>query len=171
MKRALLVSLIAMLAASPAQAHTHFTERNPWIKMWRQRDQSIWSATHAAASAFSVSETLMREIVQREGGNHSPRQLRASLCRGWGSGWNTQGSAAFGPMQYMLDYRGACFNSSEWGTFGAYDDRAFTAAKRRGVAVPFRFKHPASNVGQAVTTAYIISIGEACVHWSASINC
>lgn len=98
----------------------------------------------------------MRTIVGGEGGNVNPQTLRNSLCSSGGTGWNTQGSAAFGPFQFMLDYRGACFNASSWGTFGVYDDAAFMAAKKAGVPVPYRFKHPASNVGQAITAAYVI---------------
>lgn len=51
-------------------------------------------------------------------------------------------------------------DAGDWGTFGRYVHSAFIAAKLRGVAVPYRFKRPDSYVGQAITTAYMFSIGQ-----------
>lgn len=137
---------------------------------WSARDLSIWPAVHFAAQLFGVSEYTMRDIVNGEGGNVNPTTLRASLCSYGGTGWNTQGSDAFGPMQFMLDRRAACFDASSWGTFGSYDDAAFAAARARGVIVPDRYKNPASNVGQAITTAYMLATPSTggIRHWCAS---
>jgi hypothetical protein len=112
---------------------------------------------------------MMRTIVEREGGNVAAWKLQRALCAGGGIGWNNAGSAAFGPYQYMLAYRGACWNERAWGTFGAWDDVAFSAARARGLNVPYRFKTPASNVGQSVVTAYLLADGQVCVHWAASV--
>lgn len=167
----LVVALAAMLA-STAPASTGATDaykNNRWMSYWSHKDQSIWLAVPVAARAFHVDYGIMQTIVNGEGGNINPRTLKSSLCSGTQPGWNTSGSYAFGPMQYMLSSKPACHGS--WGTFGAYMDGAFIEARRRGLKVPYRFKTPASNVGQAIVTAYIISRGEVCVHWSASLNC
>lgn len=140
-----------------------------WIRLWESYDSSVWRAMKPAAATFKVSTGTLSSIVLGEGGNVSPRKLERSLCSGAPGeiGWNLSGSAAFGPAQFMLDYRGACWNPRAWGTFGAYDDAAFRAARQKGLNVPYRYKHPASNVGQMITTAYMLSIG-GLSHWCAS---
>lgn len=164
----LVVAFAAMLTfvSSPGAADVY--KKTRWVQKWSHIDRSIWPSVHVAARRFSVSESLMRDIVNGEGGNVNPQKLRLSLCTATQPGWNTQGSYAFGPMQYMLGSKPAC--SRSWGTFGAYDDRAFREARRLGMNVPYRFKTPASNVGQSIVTAYIIRIGQVCVHWSASLG-
>lgn len=161
-------------SAAATREPLRYPDDNAWIRTWTHKDQSIYASMTTAAKVFRVSEHTLRSINDGEGGNVSPEKLRVTICHPWklgAIGWNTQGSAAFGPMQFMLDYRGACNDSGAWGTFGAYDDAAFKDAKRRGVAVPYRFKHPASNVGQAIVTAYMLAtpstggIG----HWCASM--
>jgi hypothetical protein len=154
-------------AATSTATAGGFPANNAWIKKWDRLDQTIWTANREAAKTFRVSERLLDGIVGAEGGNINPRTLRANLCSGRQPGWNLAGSSAFGPFQFMLSYRGACFNAHAWGTFGSYDDAAFKDAKRRGNPVPYRFKHPASNVGQAVTAAYMLANG-GLSHWCAS---
>ena len=172
MRRLVVITGLVIFLLVPANAQAQLTNSNPWIKKWTRYDSSIYAAIKPAAFIFKASPRTMKTIVGREGGNVNPRKLKVSLCRTWGKGWNVTGnSAAFGPMQFMLDYRGACFNANAWGTFGTWDDAAFRDAKSRGFPVPYRFKHPASNVGQAITTAYMLShshtggIG----HWCASM--
>jgi hypothetical protein len=108
----------------------------------------------------------MRAIVEREGGNINPRTLKLSLCSATQPGWNLSGSYAFGAFQFMLDRKPAC--GGGWGTFGSYVHAAFASAKKLGHPVPFRFKTPASNVGQAVTAAYMLAHG-GLHHWCASM--
>lgn len=159
----------ALVSVSNPGAETY--KKNRWIQSWTNKDQAIWPSIHVAARTFKVSESLMVAIVNGEGGNVNPQKLHASLCSGGRTtGWNTQGSYAFGAFQFMLGSKPAC--KGNWGTFGSYVNSAFTQAKRLGVAVPYRFKTPSSNVGQSITAAYIIWRGQVCVHWSASLsNC
>lgn len=147
-----------------------------WIakRLWGKIDTSIWPSINYASDVFNVSASTMRTIVGREGGNVHPAKLRVSLCQTYGIGWNVSGnppSAAFGPYQFMLDYRGACFNPEAWGTFGAHDDAAFSAAWSRGARVPILYKHPASNLGQSLTTAYMLATPSTggISHWCASM--
>lgn len=165
-----LALMIAALVAivPPAQAGYEYPASHPWVKKWSKRDRSIWPANRVVARIFHVSEGTLDELVGAEGGNINPGRLHNSLCTGAQPGWNTQGSYAFGPYQFMLSSKPAC--SRAWGTFGAYDDSAFQYVKRLGYPVPYRFKTPASNVGQAVVAAYIVRIGQVCVHWSASLS-
>lgn len=154
-------------------------EASKWIEkgLWGKIDLSIWPSINYASSVFNVSASTMRTIVGREGGNIHPAKLRATICDpyaygiagGGGLGWNNTGSYAFGPYQFMLSYKPACNNPSAWGTFGAYDGTAFAAAWQRGHRVPYIYKHPASNLGQSVVAAYMLSIGGLCPHWGASM--
>jgi hypothetical protein len=147
--------------AVPVKIHVHlFIHKTTWIEKWQKFDESIYPANHVAAGIFNVSESLLNRIVGDEGGNINPRTLHSSLCTGSQPGWNLLGSSAFGPYQFMLDYKAPCDRESDgWGTFGSYDDAAFHEAKVLGFAVPYRFKSPASNVGQAITAAYMIAHG------------
>lgn len=148
--------------------HVHvFVHKVTWVEKWEKADESIYPAIHIASRIFRVDESLLDKIVGDEGGNVDPQTLHSSLCTGSQPGWNNRGSYAFGPFQFMLDRKPACMVETEWGTFGAYDDAAFHAAKKLGVAVPYRFKSPASNVGQAITAAYMVSTG-GLYHWCAS---
>jgi hypothetical protein len=161
-------------AGTKKQETFRYPDNNAWIKLWTKRDISIYRSMEVAAKVFHVSYNTLDAIQDGEGGNVHPAKLRHSLCQTWGIGWNTSGSppsAAFGPMQFMLDYRGACNRPNDWGTFGAWDDAAFQDAKHRGVSVPYRFKTPASNVGQAVVTAYMLATPRTggISHWCASI--
>lgn len=179
MKKLLVLTLAAAVlgggvgtSADAASENLRYPDNNAWIKLWTKRDQSIYSSIKVAANIFRVSESTLRAVNGGEGGNVHPAKLRVTICNPsayGGIGWNTQGSAAFGPFQFMLDYRGACNRQKAWGTFGSYDDAAFQEAKRQGISVPYRFKHPASNVGQALTAAYMISRGGLYVHWCASM--
>jgi hypothetical protein len=169
--------LIATTTAGTAQAKEplKYPSNNAWIKLWDKRDVSIYPSMKVASSIFRVSHSTLLAINGGEGGNIHRDRLRITLCNpfalgyggGGGVGWNNSGSSAFGPMQFMMDSKPAC-NANDWGTFGSYDDRAFQEAKRRGYPVPYRFKHPASNVGQAITTAYMVSRG-GISHWCASM--
>lgn len=144
-----------------------FIHKASWIEKWQKVDESIYPANHVASLIFRVDEGLLDKIVGDEGGNVNPRTLKISLCAGTQPGWNNLGSSAFGPYQFMLDYKGVCMNEKDWGTFGSYDDAAFQAAKELGHAIPYRYKSPASNVGQAITAAYMIANG-GLHHWCAS---
>lgn len=160
--------------AVPVKIHVHVFvhHKATWIEKWQKFDESIYPANHVAADIFNVSEGLLDKIVGDEGGNINPRTLHSSLCTGSQPGWNLLGSSAFGPYQFMLDYKAPCERQTDWGTFGSYDDAAFQAAKRLGFAVPYRFKSPASNVGQAITAAYMIAnpglSDGGIAHWCAS---
>jgi hypothetical protein len=162
------VAIIALLSTGNASSQ-EYSIHHPWIKKWRNYDRSAYAAIKPAAFIFKASPWTLRTIVELEGGNIVPWKLKRSLCTGSQPGWNRQGSYAFGPAQFMLDSKPACRHS--WGTFGRWDDEAFIAAKKRGHPVPYRFKTPASNVGQMVVTAYMIThphtggIG----HWCASM--
>lgn len=134
-----------------------YKANNKWITKWSKIDQSIWASNHIAAQIFGVSEYLLNDIVSHEGGNVNPTTLSQSLCLGYGKGWNYQGSYAFGAFQFMLSHKPACYNHSDWGTFACCDFAAFKAAKESGFAIPYRFKNPASNIGQAITASYMIS--------------
>lgn len=164
---ALCMVIAALSAVASAQA-VRMSSQNHWVHQWAHTDGSIWSANRAAAHVFHVSRGTLDFLVNAEGGNVNPVTLGHSLCSATQPGWNTQGSYAFGPYQFMLNSKPAC--SGGWGTFAAYVHSAFTAAKRNGTPVPYRFKTPASNVGQAITAAYIVSIGQICIHWSASLR-
>lgn len=137
-----------------------------WIHKWTQADKSIYPAINKAAWIFRVDSGLLRTIVGREGGNVNPAKLHRSLCNGSQPGWNLSGSYAFGPFQFMLDNKPAC--NSGWGTFSSYVYAAFRSARQLGHPVPRRFEHPASNVGQAITAAYMIAHG-GLHHWCASM--
>jgi hypothetical protein len=163
--RRLVLSLLFLLLLLPAtaQAQQSRYDGTRWIRLWEKRDASLSESTRIAAATHRVSESWLRSCNGSEGGNVSVRKLRVSLVRGWGPGWNLAGSYAFGPWQYMLGDRPPD-GPHEWGTFGAYDDAAFWATRARGVNVPFRFKRPDSNVGQALVTAYMFSRGLSS-HW------
>lgn len=144
------------------QHHRHHVQH-----IWLDADESIYPAIHKASNIFNVSQDLLRTIVSREGGNINPRTLHSSLCSGSGKGWNTLGSYAFGAFQFMLDSKSnAC--TGNWGTFDAYAQTAFNSAKKRGYTIPHRFMTPASNIGQAITAAYMIANG-GLHHWCASM--
>jgi hypothetical protein len=167
--RKLVVLTVAVLTlTATGQALGKAPQGNKWIAGWTKADSSIYPSINKASKLFGVDPSLMKTIVGREGGNISPATLARSLCNGYGVGWNLQGSAAFGPFQFMLDYRGACYNQWDWGTFGSYDDAAFQAAKQLGTPIPYRFKSPASNLGQAITAAYMLANG-GLSHWCASM--
>lgn len=147
-----------------------FKATNKWIQKYSRIDQSIYTSIAIAAPLFGVSQSLLIDIIEGEGGNVNPTTLSESLCLGYGKGWNYTGnppSAAFGAFQFMLKYRGACYNHDAWGTFACCDYAAFKQAKDLGLTIPYRFKNPASNLGQAITAAYMIanpSTGGLC-HW------
>lgn len=165
---AIVALAFALLAwAAPARATDHRYDNTRWVKLWQKRDQSVWTSIPPAATTFQVSSGTMRTIVEREGGNVASWKLQRNLCTGGQPGWNNIGSYAFGPYQYMLGSKPAC--NGYWGTFGAHDDQAFHEARARGLNVPYRFKTPASNVGQSIVTAYLIRKGQLCVHWSATL--
>lgn len=180
MKRKLLTLSIVFAcflgATNTAQAKEplKFKADNAWIKVWDKRDVSIYPSMKVASRIFRISYNTLYTVNDREGGNVHRDRLHRTLCDpyslgiggGGGVGWNNSGSYAFGPMQFMMDDKPAC--NSDWGTFGSYDDKAFQEAKRRGVPIPYRFKNPASNVGQAITAAYMISTG-GIGHWCASM--
>lgn len=150
------------------KVHVHlFVHKITWIEKWEKADESIYPAIRIASHVFHVDKGLLENIVGGEGGNINPRTLQSSLCSGSQPGWNNFGSYAFGPFQFMLDRKPACMVQTEWGTFGSYDDAAFQEAKKLGVSVPYRFKSPASNVGQAITAAYMIAHGKLSA-WCAS---
>lgn len=167
--RLFVLSLVLIFSGATSTANaTRFQSSNAWIQVWTQRDQGIAPSLEAASRIFGVSYGLMDTIVGREGGNVSPATLRTNLCTGSQPGWNTQGSSAFGPFQFLLAFKAPCMQERSWGTFGSYDDAAFQDAKRRGWPVPYRFKTPASNVGQAITAAYMLANG-GLHHWCASM--
>lgn len=144
-----------------------FKANNKWILRFTKIDQSIYSSIAIAAPLFGVSQSLLIDIIEGEGGNNAPDILSKSLCLGYGKGWNLAGSSAFGAFQFMLSNRSACYSHELWGTFACCDFQAFKAAKLLGLAIPYRFKNPASNLGQAITAAYMIanpSTGGLC-HW------
>lgn len=160
------VSMFVTSAAQAAKLDQARQQQVRWVKQWTRADESIWPAITRAAKVFRVDAGLLRTIVGREGGNVNPRTLKTSLCNGTQPGWNTQGSRAFGAFQFMLDDKPAC--KGAWGTFATYVQAAFLSAKDRGSPVPARFKTPASNVGQALTAAYMIANG-GLHHWCASM--
>jgi len=181
--RKLLTASIAFILlggfANTAQAKEEtlrYKDNNAWIKMWDRRDYNIYPAMKVASSIFGISYSTLVTINDREGGNVHRDRLHTTLCSpyalgnggGGGVGWNNSGSSAFGPMQFMMDSKPACNRHSKWGTFASFDNAAFQEAKRRGVPVPYRFKNPASNVGQAIVAAYMISRG-GIGHWCASM--
>lgn len=181
MRKLIVLSLVIFavgggMATSTAQADSKFDIQNKWIKKWVTLDQNIHQAVVEAAKTFKVSGSLLETIVGREGGNVNPAKLRVTICDpyafgiagGGGLGWNNLGSSAFGPFQFLLGIKPACNHASAWGTFSSFDDAAFQAAKEKGNPVPYRFKHPASNVGQAIVAAYMISKG-GLHHWCASM--
>lgn len=167
---ALSVMAVNMAATSTATAARHERAHNhhvTWISKWQRADRSIYPAIHKSAWIFKVDENLLRTIVGREGGNVNPTTLHRSLCSTQGGiGWNLSGSFAFGPFQFMLDSKPAC--NGGWGTFGSYVYAAFSSARHLGHPVPRRFQHPASNVGQAITAAFMIRNG-GLHHWCASM--
>jgi hypothetical protein len=134
---------------------------NPWISLWTSRDHDLRASEHVAAVTFGVSESWLRSCRSSEGGSTARETLRWSLRRAvYGLGWNTTGSNAFGPWQFMLDTKPAG-SPREWGTFRRYVGPAFAEARRHRVFVPSRFKTPDSYVGQAMTAAFMFSIGQA----------
>lgn len=183
MQRLIVLTVTALAVAvggiGTSTAEAKFKDDNAWIQKWTRIDRSVYTSINVAARTFNVSSHTLRAIVGAEGGNINPAKLRVTLCNpyaygiagGGGLGWNNIGSFAFGPFQFMLDAKPACMNHRLWGTFGDYDDAAFRAAKSKGVAVPYRFKHPASNVGQATTAAYMLATPSTggINHWCASM--
>lgn len=171
-----LTVLLAFVLVGNANAAS-YPPSHPWIKKWTKVDRSVYTSINKAAFIFKASPHTMRAIVGGEGGNISPRKLRVTLCKpyafgsagGGGLGWNNIGSYAFGPYQYMLDDKPAC--NGAWGTFGRWDNEAFAAAKKRGFPIPYRFKTPASNLGQSVVTAYMLTHRHTggLSHWCASM--
>lgn len=168
---ALILSSLALLVGTAENANSQtYPASHPWIKTWTRYDKSVYTSIGPAAFIFRASPWTLRTIVGREGGNINPHKLRNSLCNGSQPGWNLSGSYAFGPSQFMLDSKPACSPNS-WGTFGTWDDTAFRAAKLLGHPVPYRFKTPASNVGQMIVTAYMITHPHTggINHWCASM--
>lgn len=139
-------------------AETRWPASNPWIRRWTVADGSIHPALSLAGRIFGVSYGWLHACVHSEGGHVSARKLRRALRWGTQPGWNTAGSYAFGPFQFMLSEKPAP-RATEWGTFGAYAEAAFTSARLRGQPVPYRFRRPDSNVGQAVVAAFMFSHG------------
>lgn len=173
LRKLLVLSIVVAALGGGVATHTakadQFKSNNAWIKLWAARDESIYPAMRVAAAVFHVSYYTLKSINDGEGGNINPRTLHRSLCSGSQPGWNLRGSYAFGPMQFMLSKKPAC--SGGWGTFSTYASRAFAEAKRLGFPIPARFKSPASNVGQAITTAYMLANPKSTggiSHWCAS---
>lgn len=177
--RALLALIVAAFSlAAPALAYaradpwvrvsaqaTASPKPNPWIALWTSRDRDLPTATKIAAATFGVSYDWLRSCNRSEGGGTGRLTLAYSLRHYVsGRGWNRSGSRAFGPWQFMLDQKPAP-SSTQWGTFGSYVHAAFLRARARHVYVPFRFKTPDSYVGQAMTAAYMFSIGKSS-HWT-----
>jgi hypothetical protein len=163
----LLVSMVMVMVLTPSASSGTYPSSHPWIKLWAQRDRSLVASTRVAATIFGVSESWLRSCNRAEGGNIARWKLAITIRHPWaynGAGWNIIGSYAFGPWQYMLD-RKPPRSPADWGTFRSYVHPAFVAAKRRTVSVPYRFARPDSFVGQAITTAYMFSIGKS-GHWS-----
>jgi hypothetical protein len=97
-------------------------------------------------------------VVQRPFPGTSSWLLSCSRAEGGHGGWvrNRQGSGADGWMQFRS------------GTFYTYVGSAFSAARRRGFAVPRRAYSWYSALGQAVTAGYMRWSGLDASHWSAS---
>jgi hypothetical protein len=168
--KAVITAAVAFGLLSTGNASSQvYTNSHPWIKKWKRYDVSAYKAIKPAAYIFKANPWTLRAIVDREGGNVVPFKLKRSLCTGSQPGWNKRGSRAFGPAQFMLDSKPAC--RGDWGTFGTWDDAAFLAAKKKGHPIPFRFKTPASNVGQMLVTAYMITHPHTggLSHWCASM--
>lgn len=154
--------LLVWAPSASSSSGTNYSSSHPWIKLWSTRDQSLYHSTRVAANIFRVSQSWLAACNRSEGGNTARETLRVTISNPYaydGKGWNTQGSYAFGPWQFMLGSKPP-YSSRQWGTFGSYVHSAFSAAKRRGYAVPYRFKRPDSFVGQAITTAYMFAIGQ-----------
>jgi hypothetical protein len=134
-----------------------------YIAEWTRRDRDTKSALRAAAFIFKVRYWWLSNCNDAEGGHNDPRRLASNLRTGIQPGWNRSGSRAFGAMQFMMDRKPAP-NSGDWGTFEKYQPNAFAIAKDRGFWIPARFNTPASNVGQAITAAYMFAIGQS-VQW------
>lgn len=134
---------------------------SPWIGKWTRIDRNgIHASLFAASRVFGVSYLWLHACNHSEGGHVATLRLRASLRTGAQPGWNTTGSYAFGPMQFMLSSKPAPLRwPFRWGTFGSYMYAAFADARRRGTPVPTRFRRPDSNLGQAVVAAYMFARG------------
>lgn len=161
-KSVLLMSVVFALWWTPTARPDVYTSSHPWIKTWTARDHDLSQSIAVASKIFRVSSDWLWSCNSSEGGTTARETLAQTIRNPWshgGKGWNTQGSYAFGPWQFMLD-RKPPQHSGDWGTFGRYVHAAFSAAKLRNVAVPYRFKRPDSYVGQAITTAYMFSIGQ-----------
>lgn len=166
------VTLAATSTANAAKHEQARKQQSSWIGKWTRIDRSIYPSINRAATIFGASASTMRTIVGYEGGNINPDTLSYSLCHATQPGWNLSGSDAFGPFQFMLGTKyGACVGQ-HWGTFGRFVHEAFSSAKKRGIAIPYRFKTPASNVGQAITAAYMLANPRTTggiSHWCASM--
>ena len=141
-------------------------KRSPYkayLRYWEHRDNDTKKALKSAAFIFRISHSWLSACNDAEGGHNDPEVLRWSLRTGpHGRGWNTSGSPpsnAFGAMQFMLDRKPAP-NPGDWGTYERYAPAAFGVARARGYWVPARYNTPASNVGQAITAAFMFAIGE-----------
>jgi hypothetical protein len=114
-------------------------------RRFHQSDRCAWlegdfhRALELASKTFRVSYSWLHNCDHDEG---SDRMV-----------WNTGGSGAFGPMQFMR------------GTFYSNVGRAFSTARARGVKLPARFARWDSNVGQAFTAASMFSRGLSS-HWT-----
>lgn len=156
---ALAVVIAALLAFSPpAGAKRPTNKYQAYIHAWTLRDQSIHQSIEAAAFIFKVNAGWLHTCNGSEGGSVSPDRLRHSLRKGTQPGWNLSGSYAFGAMQFMLDRKPAP-RRGDWGTYEKYSPVAFAIAKDRGFWVPARFDTPSSNVGQAITAAFMFAAG------------
>jgi hypothetical protein len=130
-----------------------------YIAAWERRDHDTKAALKAAAFIFKVDYNWLSDCNDAEGGNNDPQRLASNLRTGAQPGWNLSGSSAFGAMQFMMDRKPAP-NSGDWGTFEKYQPIAFDISKGRGFWIPARFNTPASNVGQAITAAFMFAAGQ-----------
>ena len=105
---------------------------------WSTYERNFHNALTLAARTYGVSWSWLHNCGHSEG---SDRMV-----------WNHGGSGAFGPMQFMR------------GTFYGNVDAAWRFAWRRGVKVPTSYKRWNSNIGQAMTAAYMFRIGQS-GHW------
>jgi hypothetical protein len=101
---------------------------------WSQYESHFHNALTLASRTYGVSYSWLHNCGHSEG---SDRMV-----------WNHGGSGAFGPMQFMR------------GTFYGNVGSAWSYAWSRGVRVPTSYKRWNSNLGQAMTAAYMFRIGQ-----------
>jgi len=119
-------------------------------KTWRQLRRDFHKALSFSADFWVVSYAKLHACAHAEGG-HGPHMA-----------WNSQGSGAYGPLQYMV------------GTYQSFSNEAFKTAKRAGLKVPTNMMWGGSRYssrsdtpfGQAFTTGWAFSVGLNS-HWAA----